>query len=375
MSTPLPPNQPSPPPTSPLTGEQPTRDQSSPDTPVPPTSVARSTSGVASEGDGRRRRRGGAERMMVPDVEFASYYGRQVVKPAPWKAEIPTYLYTGGLAAGSGLIAAGAQLVGLRSLQRNARLTALAALGVSTGALIADLGKPSRFVNMLRTVKLTSPMSVGSWILAGFGGFTGAAAVAEIAGPLLPRGSSLAKVAAFTEVGANLGSAAFSAPLAAYTAVLLSDTATPTWHAVYKELPFVFTGSALMAAGGAAMVTTSARQAKPARRAAVVGAALELAATEVMHRSVGIEGEPLRQGRQGRMLEASRWLALGGAAVTLVGGRWRPAAVLAGLALNVGSALTRFGVFEAGVASAKDPKYTIVPQRQRLDERGPTRLT
>jgi formate-dependent nitrite reductase membrane component NrfD len=313
--------------------------------------------------------------MMVPDVEFASYYGRQVVKPAPWKAEIPTYLYTGGLAAGSGLIAAGAQLAGLRKLQRNARLTALAALGVSTGALITDLGKPSRFLNMLRTVKLTSPMSIGSWILAGFGGFTGAAAVAEIAGPLLPKGSSLAKVAAFTELGANVGSGAFSAPLAAYTAVLLSDTATPTWHASYRQLPFVFAGSALAAAGGAAMITTSTSEAKPARRAAVVGTVLELVANEVLERSIGIEGEPLRQGRPGRMLEASRWLMIGGAAATLVGGRWRPAAVVAGVAMNVGSALTRFGVFEAGIASAKDPKYTIVPQRQRLDERGPTRLT
>jgi hypothetical protein len=69
------------------------------------------------------------------------------------------------------------------------------------------------------------------------------------------------------------------------------------------------------------------------------------------------------------MLEASRWLTIGGAAATLIGGRWRPVAVLAGLALNAASALTRFGVFEAGIESAKDPKYTVVPQRQRLDER------
>lgn len=322
---------------------------------------------------GRRRR--GAERQMVPEAEFSSYYGRQVVKPAPWKREIPTYLYTGGLAAGSGLIAAGAQLVGLRTLQRNARLTALAALGVSTGALIADLGKPARFLNMLRTVKLTSPMSVGTWILAGFGGFTGAAAVAEIGGPLLPQGSSLARLASVAGVGGNIGSGAFAAPLAAYTAVLLSDTATPTWHAAYRELPFVFVGSALAAAGGAAMVTTSTRQTGPARRAALTGAALELAANEVLHRNLRLEGEPLRQGRAGRLLEVSRWLMLGGAAVTILGGRWRPAAVLAGLALNAGSALTRFGVFEAGLVSAKDPRYTVVPQRQRLDEKGPTRIT
>ncbi len=324
--------------------------------------------------EGRRRRRGGAERMMVPEAEFSSYYGRQVVKPAPWKNEIPTYLYTGGLAAGSGLIAAGAQLVGLRKLQRNARLTALGALGVSTGALIADLGKPSRFVNMLRTVKLTSPMSIGSWILAGFGGFTGVAAVAEISGPLLPQGSSVARLASFAELGGNLGSGAFAAPLAAYTAVLLSDTATPTWHAAYRELPFVFVGSALAAAGGAAMVTTCTEETRPARRVALVGTALELAANEVLRRNIRLEGEPLEQGKAGQLLKTSRWLMLGGAAATVLGGRWRPAAILAGLAMNVGSAMTRFGVFEAGIASAKDPKYTVVPQRQRLDERGPTRI-
>lgn len=315
------------------------------------------------------RRRRGAEDAMVPEAEFSSYYGRQVVKPAPWKHEIPTYLYTGGLAAGSGLLAAGAELTGRTGLARRARMTALAALAASTGTLVADLGRPERFLNMLRTVKLTSPMSIGSWILAGFGAATGAAAAAELAPALLPARSRLGGPLAVARRGASLASGVLAPPLAAYTAVLLSDTATPTWHASYRQLPFVFVGSALAASGGAAMALNPALEAGPARRMAVGGAALELVANELLDRSVGLAGEPLRTGRPGRLLQASRWLTLGGAAATLVAGRWRPAALAAGLALNAGSVLTRFGVFEAGIASAKDPKYTVVPQRRRLEER------
>lgn len=306
---------------------------------------------------------------MVPEAEFSSYYGRQVVKPAPWKGEIPTYLYTGGLAAGSGLIAACAKWTGHPTLANRARATSLAALGASTAALVADLGRPERFLHMMRTVKLTSPMSVGTWILAGFGAATGAAAAADVATSLLPEGSSLARAVAFAGGAFDLGSAALSAPLAAYTAVLLADTATPTWHAAYQELPFVFVGSALAASGGAAMVTTPAAQTGPARRLAVGGAAMEVIGFSVLESRIGMVGEPLAQGRPGRLLRASRWLTIGGAAATLVAGRWRPAAVLAGLALNAGSALTRFGVVEAGIASAKDPKYTVVPQRMRLEDR------
>ncbi len=124
----------------------------------------------------RRPRRRRADDVMVPEAAFTSYYGRPVVKPAPWKHEIPAYLFLGGLAAGSALIASGAELTGRVTLQRNARLVALGALSGSGAVLVADLGKPSRFLNMMRTVKLTSPMSVGSWILAGQGTFPSAAA-------------------------------------------------------------------------------------------------------------------------------------------------------------------------------------------------------
>ena len=132
--------------------------------------------------DGKRTgRSGGAdgsrEMPMVPEAEFTSYYGRPVVKPAPWGHEVAAYLFLGGVAGGSGLLAAGAQLTGRTTLRRNARLSALVAVALGAVALVKDLGRPERFVNMLRTVKLTSPMSLGSWILSAFSAGIGVAAV------------------------------------------------------------------------------------------------------------------------------------------------------------------------------------------------------
>ena len=126
------------------------------------------TSWLHRDGGGRR------EAPAVPDAEFSSYYGRAIIKPVPWKHEIPAYLFVGGVAAGSGIIATGAATTGLDLLRRNSRLTAMAGVALSGSLLVADLGRPERFLNMMRTVKLTSPMSVGTWILTAYAGFAGA---------------------------------------------------------------------------------------------------------------------------------------------------------------------------------------------------------
>lgn len=322
----------------------------------------------------------GAERLMVPPAEFTSYYGHNVVKPSPWEADIPAYLFSGGLAAGSSLLAAGASLTDRPALQRNGRLAALVALLVSMYALVHDLGRPKRFVNMLRTVKLTSPMSVGTWILSTYGPLAGLAAVAELAG-MLPAGASQGRFRwAFRllslldrPVGVVAGVAA--PPVAAYTAVLLADTATPSWHAAYRELPFVFCASAAAASGGLGMVTTPVGQAGPARRFAFGGALVELAMERRMEQSMGVTAEPLHEGKAGRLTKAAKACTAAGAVGTLLAGRSRPVAVLSGAALVAGSVCTRFGIFEAGQESARDPKYTVVPQRERLERRGPTRST
>ncbi|MDN5896227.1 MAG: polysulfide reductase NrfD [Nocardioides sp.] len=335
--------------------------------------MTRPTEGPNTLHGGRRTRRGGGgkgDRSMVPEVEFTSYYGRNIVKPAPWEADIPAYLFSGGLAAGTSLIAAGADLTGRPALCRAARLTALGAIGFSGAVLVHDLGKPSRFLNMLRVAKLTSPMSVGTWIVTAFGGAAGAAAAGEVV-DMLPDQvrRPLRWISPLARPG-GLAAAALAPALGTYTAVLLSDTATPSWHSAYRELPFLFAGSAAAASGGWAIAVAPLVESGPARRLAIGGAALELVAEPVMERSMGITAEPLRQGKAGRLMSAARVLTLGGAVGALLSGRSRTLSVLSGAALVAGSVCTRFGVFEAGQESAKDPRYTVVPQRERLAARG-----
>ena len=156
-------------------------------------------------------------------TDFRSYYGRPVVRPAVWRKDIAGYLFTGGLAAGSALLAAGADLTGRPGLRRVGRLTALGALGASTYFLVNDLGRPARFHHMLRVAKPTSPMSVGTWILAAFGPAASLAAVSEIA-PRLPGGPARTAATAAGRA-AGLAAAAVAPALATYTGVLLADTA------------------------------------------------------------------------------------------------------------------------------------------------------
>jgi hypothetical protein len=89
-----------------------------------------------------------------------------------------------------------------------------------------------------------------------------------------------------------------------------------------------------------------------------------------MHRRMDpVAAEPLHEGRPGALLGLSEGLAVAGGVAALLGGRRRPVAVAAGLSLLAASALTRFGIFEAGIRSAKDPRYTIEPQKRRLAAR------
>jgi formate-dependent nitrite reductase membrane component NrfD len=309
---------------------------------------------------------------MVPDATFTSYYGRPVVKAAPWEKDIPAYLFLGGLAGGSSLLSAGADLSGRPGLRRVGRLGALVGISASMFALVHDLGRPDRFHHMLRVAKPTSPMSVGTWILTAYGPAAGLAGAAELR-PLLParlRDGLAGKLLGLAARPAGLGAALLAPAVASYTAVLLSDTATPTWHEAHNELPFVFVGSASAAAGGLGMALAPLSESGPAQRLAVGGALLELAAEHKMERSMGLTAEPLHQGRAGQLMQLSKTLtAFGALTAALLGRRSRAAAVVAGTALVTGSACTRFGIFEAGQDSARDPKYTVVPQRERLNAR------
>jgi len=302
------------------------------------------------------------ERTMVPEPEFESYYGRQIIKTPTWKTpDVPLYLFLGGMAGASAVLAEGAALTGNVVLERVTRLVAASGAGVGTVFLVHDLGRPERFLHMLRVIKPTSPLSVGSFILAPFSALSSAAAASCLTGRL-PRLGRLA----------GLGAAAFGPPLATYTGALLANTAVPAWHEAHRELPFLFAGSGASAAGGMALLLTPVQHSGPARRMAIAGAAIELTASELLKRRLGMVAEPYERGRPGRLMRLAARMTLGATVVSTLSGRSRAVSAICGATLVASSVVTRFGVFEAGLASARDPKYTVVPQRERMAARART---
>lgn len=296
------------------------------------------------------------EQPMVPPAGFSSYYGKPIINAPVWSSpDIPGYLFLGGLAGGSSLLGAGAQLTGRPELARLAKTGALGAACLSLTGLVHDLGKPSRFLNMLRVVKVTSPMNIGSWLLGGYVPAAGVAAAAALTGRL-PRVGAVA----------TAGAALLAPGVVAYTAALISDTAVPAWHEGFTEMPFIFTGSGAMAAGGLGLLTAPGHESAPARNLALLGLATEASSFERMTRRIGIVAEPYHRGRGGAYIRAGQVLSALGAAGAVLGRRSRLVTRLSGAALLAASASTRWGIFHAGMASAADPRYTVVPQRERL---------
>src|SRR3954452_16702326 len=238
-------------------------------------------------GVGRGRREGG-ERSMVPREKPTSYYGKPVIKQPVWTWEIPTYFFTGGLGGASATFALAGELTGNGMLARRSWMISFAALSVSPLLLTSDLGKPLRFLNMLRVFKVTSPMSVGSWLLTLGTAATAPAAASAFLGRDLPGAHATRFVAGVLAL-----------PIATYTAVLVSNTAVPVWSEARWELPLSFAASAAASAGAAATLATSPELAGPARRLAIGGAVVESAVTELMDRRLGDLGEPYREGTAG----------------------------------------------------------------------------
>ncbi|MFV9634472.1 NrfD/PsrC family molybdoenzyme membrane anchor subunit [Mycobacterium neumannii] len=307
------------------------------------------------------------EQLAVPKAEFRSYYGKQILKTPVWDWRIAAYLFCGGLSGGAAMLAAGADLTGRTELRKVTRIGSLVSVLASLYFLIADLGRPERFHHMLRVAKPSSPMSMGTWILSAYGPGSGVIAVAELM-PRRLRRTALGRLVERAARPAGLWAAGTASGVASYTAVLLSQTAVPAWREAHPYLPFVFTGSAAASGAGLGMLLAPYDETGPARRMAVLGAGMEVGASRLMERRMGVEGEAYTTGRPHRLRQASEVLTVGGAVGALLG-RNRATIVASGAALLAGSALQRFGVFEAGVASTRDPKYVVVPQRERVDAR------
>jgi formate-dependent nitrite reductase membrane component NrfD len=287
----------------------------------------------------------------------SSYYGRPIIKEPVWTWEIPTYFFTGGLAGASAALSSVAAVAGNEKLARTALYVGAAADLASPALLISDLGRPERFHHMFRVFKVTSPLNVGSWVLLVSGGASTTAATLQLLGRLKP-----------VRAAASIVSALAGPPLATYTGVLVADTAVPVWHEGRRELPWIFGASAAASAGAAASLFVPPRDASPARRLAVAGVLAEGALMQAMELRLGKIGEVYRQGEAGKFLRAAKGLAATGAALLALPGRKsRAAAVAGGVLVCAGELCLRWAVFKAGFQSARNPKYVVQQQRDRVE--------
>lgn len=281
------------------------------------------------------------------------YYGIHLLKEPQWTWEIPVYFFAGGAAGAAALIGALAKLTGKdERLARDARLVAAGGAIVSTGLLISDLGRPERFLNMLRVFKIQSPMSVGAWVVALFGSSSGAAAFAQLINDRL----DVRPVRVLGNVAEGF-SAAMGLPLATYTGVLIGATAIPAWNHNIKTLPIHFGMSGL--GSGVSVLELVGNDDSPALNLLGIGASavesyegfrLEFLRDPQVNR-------PLKHGltgwttRLGGVLSGPVPLALRLIATASGSRRLRRFAAWSSIA---GSILTRFGWIYAGHESARD---------------------
>ncbi|HEY9179155.1 MAG TPA: NrfD/PsrC family molybdoenzyme membrane anchor subunit [Candidatus Baltobacteraceae bacterium] len=289
----------------------------------------------------------------------AGYYGRPMIKPPEWTDLIPTYFFVGGMAGTSATFAFTERLAKNDVLARTLILGAAAACAVSGYCLIADLKRPERFANMLRVFKPTSPMSMGVYLFSAFGGAVTIAAASELTGILRPIGR------VFEGLAALLGPA-----MSVYTAVLISDTVVPAWHYGRISMPLVFASTSAATAGAFGMLFTPAAFARPARRLALIGGLGMPLALERLHIELGPRQKEAYEEKEAAFLsKAARLLNIAGLTAAVFAKDNDAAAKIAGSLLLLSGLAERFGVFRAGCVSAKDPRYTVDAQRDRIGDR------
>lgn len=281
-----------------------------------------------------------------------TYYDQPVLKEPVWIWTVPAYFFTGGAAGAASLLGALAQARDPRHrrLVRACRWLGACGAGASAALLIADLGRPARFYNMLRVFRPTSPMSIGSWTLAAYGPLAAGAAV-------LPGRAGTA---------CGTGAGALGPVLAGYTGVLLAGTAVPVWQAGGRTLPPLFAASAVAGAASVLdLVPLPAHDAAVVRRFGLAGRAAELALGEALRREVDGHprvGRPLRQGIGGALWRVSTVATAASLALSVPRRPGPTLRTVRGILGITGSLALRTAVFVAGRASARDPRATFEPQ-------------
>lgn len=293
-------------------------------------------------------------------VSSPAYFDTPMLKQPVWIWSVPLYFYVGGVAGVGATFGAAAQLVAphsMASLITKSRWVATIGGAVSSALLIHDLGRPERFLHMLRVFRISSPMSMGSWILSAFSTAAGGAATLAY-GPKLFR--PLAGILGLAAGVLGLG-------LAGYTGVLLSQTAVPVWTASFRTTPVLFLGSGTAAAASFfEFFSLNARESKAVERFGLMGKIVELAAAFALEAdALRIErvGRPLKEGFSGFLWQGAKALTIGSAVISALPGESRKKRVAAGLLGSAASLFLRFGIYYAGKASARDARASFEQQR------------
>lgn len=284
------------------------------------------------------------------------YYGIPLLKEPAWTWEVPLYFFVGGAAGAAAVMAAIAQYTGAdRRLVRDARWIAAAGSVISPALLIADLGRPERFLAMLRVFKPRSPMSVGVWTMLGF---SGAAAATAFAGFLRERYGPSLPLRVIENAG-QAASLAFGLPFSNYTGVLIGATAIPVWNENARDLPIHFEASAVGAAVG--LLELMGHQKSRALQMLGLGAALFEVWEGWRIESRSLPGlDPLKHGASGWMVRAGGVLSgpvpalLRATALAMGPRRSQSVRRWAALSAVAGSLITRIAWVRAGHASARD---------------------
>lgn len=302
------------------------------------------------------------DRMPGESDEGATYYDRPLLKKSVWSVDIPLYYFFGGTAGAAMTLGAAIQLVcptGDCALRRAALVCHWTGIiGSTTGAafLIHDLGRPSRFLYMMRVFRPTSPMNMGVWILGG------AAPAAIATGLFLNRGGLLGRIGEVCGYFAGI----FGAALAGYTGVLVSNTAIPLWQESRRWMPVLFIASS--ASSAASVIEAAAGNETTAgitRIFGTVGRVAELAAARKVERAAAVPrvARPLRRGTSGFLWGAATVLTAASLAVSLFPGGDRRKARAAGWLGIAGSLCLRFAVHYAGDVSSQDARASFQLQR------------
>ncbi len=309
----------------------------------------------------------------APDID---YYGVPPIHAPHWKWLIVTYFYLGGISGSSYVIATIADRLDDRSnrqIVQTARYLALAAFLPCPVLLILDLGRPKRFLYMLRVLKLRSPMSLGTWGLSALGLFVTLSAIVEtsrqerVSRRLVPRGAETLNRHWISTIGTGI--ALF---VAGYTGVLLAATAVPLWMKRPLFLGPVFLCSSFSTAAAAIeLILTVLPDSDYATRhrlarLEVVALLAEMSLLGAWLVRLGSTAEPLTLGQRGQVFRQGV-VGIGMVAPLMLRAmthrdrhtRGRITAALAALCALAGGFALRYAVVTGGHASAQNPRATF----------------